>query len=53
MNLTAAYATHSVVVSMNADLAAGRQLRIRLLVGGASMWIPLVGPYQSTLDYTN
>jgi hypothetical protein len=51
-NLTAAYATHGAVVSLDIDLAAGRQLRVRLLVSGASLWIPLVSPYQSSIDYT-
>jgi hypothetical protein len=51
-NTTAAYATHSAVVPVDSTLAAGRQLRVRLLVGGAPLWIPLVGPYQSSVDYT-
>ncbi len=51
-NTTATYATHSAVVSVDSDLAASRQLRVRLLVGGAPLWIPLVGPYESSIDYT-
>jgi hypothetical protein len=52
-NTTAAYASHSVVVSVDSDIASGRQLRVRVLVGGPTLWIPLVGPYQSSVDYTN
>ncbi len=37
---------------MDADLLPARQLRIRLLIGGTKLWIPLVGPYGSSLDYT-
>ncbi|HEY2778668.1 MAG TPA: Ig-like domain-containing protein [Gaiellaceae bacterium] len=51
-NTTAAYTAHSAVVSVDRDLAPGRQLRVRVLVGGPPLWIPLVGPYQSSVDYT-
>ena len=51
-NTTASYATHPVTVSVDADLAPARQLRVRLLVGGADLWIPLAGPYNSSVDYT-
>jgi hypothetical protein len=51
-NTSATYATHSAGTSVDADLAPGRQLRVRLLIGGADLWIPLVGPYTSTVDYT-
>jgi hypothetical protein len=51
-NTTAAYVTHSVVVPVNAVVGAGRQLRIRLLVGQRPLWIPLVGPFTSSVDYT-
>ena len=51
-NTTANYATNSIVASPDADLAPNRQLRIRVLVQGAQLWIPLVGPYESSVDYT-
>jgi hypothetical protein len=51
-NTTATYETHSAVVPVDADLAPNRQLRVRLLIGGADLWIPLVGPYNSSVDYT-
>jgi hypothetical protein len=37
---------------MNAFLAAGRQLRIRVLVRQRPLWIPLVGPHGSSIDYS-
>jgi HD-GYP domain-containing protein (c-di-GMP phosphodiesterase class II) len=49
---TPGYETHSVVVPMNAVVGAGRQLRVRLLVGQRPLWIPLVGPYTSSVDYS-
>jgi hypothetical protein len=52
-NLTAGYATHDVVVSIDKDFGANEQLRIRLLVGGAPLWIPLVSPDETRVDYTN
>ena len=52
-NSSAAYETHSAVVPVDADLAPGRQLRVRLLIGGADLWFPLVGPFTSSLDYTS
>ena len=51
-NTTPAYETHGVVVPVNALVGAGRQLRIRLLVGQRPLWIPLVGPSTSSVDYT-
>ena len=51
-NTTANYTTNSVVLSPDADLAPNRQLRIRVLVKGPQLWVPLVGPYQSSVDYT-
>ena len=38
--------------SVTSYLLPGRQLRVRLLIGGAHLWIPLVSPYQSSIDYT-
>lgn len=52
-NTSATYETHSAVVPVDADLAPGRQLRVRLLIGGADLWIPLVSPDTSSVDYTN
>ena len=52
-NIGATYETHGSIVSVDADLAAGRQLRVRLLIGGADLWIPLVSPYTSSVDYTS
>ena len=51
-NTTATYATHDVTAAVDADLLPARQLRIRVLIRGAKLWIPLVGPYGSSIDYT-
>jgi hypothetical protein len=50
-NTVADYATHDAVVSVDRDFGPNEQLRIRLLVGGAPLWIPLVSPYQTRVDY--
>jgi HD-GYP domain-containing protein (c-di-GMP phosphodiesterase class II) len=52
-NSSSTYETHSAVVPVDADLAPGRQLRVRVLIGGADLWIPLVGPFTSSVDYTS
>ena len=52
-NTSASYATHDIGAAINHTLLPTRQLRIRLLVVGQKLWIPLVGPYGSSLDYTN
>jgi hypothetical protein len=51
-NTTASYATHTAGVSVDATLAPARQLRVRLLVGGTDLWIPLVAPYNSSVNYS-
>jgi hypothetical protein len=52
-NLTAGYATHDIVVSVDRNFGANEQLRIRLLVGGAPLWIPLVSPDETRVDYSS
>ncbi len=52
-NPTGTWTEHDVGVFVSHDLAANRQLRIRLLNGGAELWLPLVSPYETGLDYTN
>ena len=51
-NSTAAYATHDIAAAIDTNLLPNRQLRIRVLVTGHKLWIPLVGPYGSSIDYT-
>jgi hypothetical protein len=51
-NSTAAYATHDIAAAIDTNVLPNRQLRIRVLVTGHKLWIPLVGPYGSSIDYT-
>ena len=52
-NQVATWSQNDIATSVNASLAPGRQLRIRLLVGGAPLWIPLVSPTESSIDYSD
>jgi hypothetical protein len=40
------------VVPVDALLLPGRQLRVRVLMHGEDLWIPLVSPMESSIDYT-
>jgi hypothetical protein len=51
-NTTGTWATHDISISTDATLFPLRQLRLRVLVGGQKLWVPLVGPYVSSLDFT-
>ncbi len=51
-NTTATWATHDIVASLDAGVGSGRQLRVRVLVSGRKLWIPLVSPYDSSVDLT-
>ena len=51
-NLTSTWAEHDAVVPIDVDLASNRQLRLRLLIQGSPLWIPLASPFQSSIDYT-
>ena len=51
-NLTPTWAEHDAVAAIDSDLSSGRQLRLRLLIQGTPLWIPLTSPYQSSIDYT-
>ena len=51
-NSSPGYASHDITTALDADLLPARQLRVRLLLRGPALWIPLVGPYGSSLDYT-
>ena len=51
-NLAPTWAEHDAVVAIDSDLGPSRQLRLRLLVQGAPLWIPLVSPSESSIDYT-
>ncbi len=51
-NLAPTWAEHDAVVPIDSNLGPGRQLRLRLLVQGTPIWIPLVSPVESSIDYT-
>jgi hypothetical protein len=50
--ITDTFRARAATVAVGATLAPARQLRVRILIGGADLWIPLVGPYTSSVDYT-
>jgi hypothetical protein len=51
-NVTPTWASHDVVVPLDATLLVGRQLRLRVLVHGEKLWFPLVSPTASSSVFT-
>jgi hypothetical protein len=51
-NVTPTWASHDVVVPLDATPLVGRQLRLRLLVHGEKLWFPLVSPSASSRAFT-
>ena len=52
-NSSPTWATHDIVVPVDADLPLGRQLRIRILTQGEELWVPLVSPYATAVELTH